>query len=615
MKNIKQQHFSFVVPNATKEDLWPLVSDWRALTRWTLSILPKNVSFNETEKHLFVLAGRLGGMKFSLVAQEICSQWENLNYNHKRLKFFSGPFSYMDMECFLEDSDKGCRITFKTQVYVKGVKGRYLAKALFSKFTSQLFLETYLSAENRKNQFVVNDDENLPEDKLAHLTYAQSAMERGRFHHNLAGKLIRYILQAPAEKLRHIRPLEFADKWGLSRRETVELFLQGTKAQLLRMRWCLLCPHCESVTSVVEKLDHLPTGARCECCEKYFGRDFSKNVEVAFVPNDKVRKLDVLHLSLLTPQHAPLMLSRTVLQAKQKQMLKLALKEGVFLYRTLEHRDEQSVTMERDGLDEMKLDSEGRIYSDVKNADGDVEITNETDVPATCLVEDTNWNSDILSASKVTTTQAFRELFPTEQLSPGDEVAIGKVSILFTDLKASTEMYEDVGDAKAFFMVRDHFDFLIEEVRKNNGAVVKTIGDAVMAAFADAEDAARAGIAIQQRAKEFNARNSGQPVCLKVGVHTGSCIAVTLNNRLDYFGSMVNMAARLQGESLGDDVVLSLRTSIDANVSKTISRLDLEDGEAEIKGFEGKTPFVRILPQDFDEELDDDFADDAEMTA
>ena len=48
-----------------------------------------------------------------------------------------------------------------------------------------------------------------------------------------------------------------------------------------------------------------------------------------------------------------------------------------------------------------------------------------------------------------------------------------------------------------------------------------------------------------------------QPLRLKVGIHEGRCLAVTLNDRLDYFGSTVNAAARIVGLSTGEDVVVS----------------------------------------------------------
>ena len=163
---------------------------------------------------------------------------------------------------------------------------------------------------------------------------------------------------------------------------------------------------------------------------------------------------------------------------------------------------------------------------------------------------------DALTADRMATLQAFRDLFSTEILRPGDEVAIGRVTLLFSDLKGSTAMYEAVGDAAAYRLVRAHFAYLAAIIREHDGAIVKTIGDAVMAAFHDPLQGLRAAIAMQERVAEFNAANPN-PIVLKLGLHEGPCIAVTLNDRLDYFGQTVNLTARLQGESEGGDVVVS----------------------------------------------------------
>ena len=93
-------------------------------------------------------------------------------------------------------------------------------------------------------------------------------------------------------------------------------------------------------------------------------------------------------------------------------------------------------------------------------------------------------------------------------------------------------------------------------IREHDGAIVKTIGDAVMAAFHEPLQGLRAAIAMQERVAEFNAKST-EPIVLKLGLHEGPCIAVTLNDRLDYFGQTVNLTARLQGESEGGDVVVS----------------------------------------------------------
>ena len=100
--------------------------------------------------------------------------------------------------------------------------------------------------------------------------------------------------------------------------------------------------------------------------------------------------------------------------------------------------------------------------------------------------------------------QVFRDLFAEATLRPGDEAAVGQVALLFTDLRGSTALYERVGDAAAFNMVREHFAFLAAIVRDHDGAVVKTIGDAVMASFGDPADAVRAALDMQARIAEFN---------------------------------------------------------------------------------------------------------------
>ena len=87
-------------------------------------------------------------------------------------------------------------------------------------------------------------------------------------------------------------------------------------------------------------------------------------------------------------------------------------------------------------------------------------------------------------------------------------------------------------------------------MRDHDGAVVKTIGDAVMASFGDPADAVKAALAMQARDR------CDHELVLKLGIHVGPSVVVTLNDRLDYFGSTVNMAARLQGQSQGGDIVL-----------------------------------------------------------
>ena len=166
---------------------------------------------------------------------------------------------------------------------------------------------------------------------------------------------------------------------------------------------------------------------------------------------------------------------------------------------------------------------------------------------------------------------------------------------MFTDLKGSTALYERIGDAAAYHLVRDHFAFLAEQVRQHNGAIVKTIGDAVMAAFADPIDAVKAALAIQGRVASFNAEHAGQrDIAIKLGLHKGPCIAVTLNERLDYFGGTVNMAARLQGRSEGGDIIISSALMVEPEVKALLAGKRFVEERAAIKGFEEPVPYYRL---------------------
>jgi class 3 adenylate cyclase len=162
------------------------------------------------------------------------------------------------------------------------------------------------------------------------------------------------------------------------------------------------------------------------------------------------------------------------------------------------------------------------------------------------------------SAAVVSSLQDFRDLFSSEMLSLDETFSIENLGFLFTDLKGSTELYERLGDAQAFALVKEHFYIMERLVRAHNGAIVKTIGDAVMAVFTDPRDALWTAVEMIEAFDDFEtAKKLKNSIIVKVGIHHGPCIAVTLNERIDYFGTTVNIAARVQGLSDGRDVMAS----------------------------------------------------------
>lgn len=159
-----------------------------------------------------------------------------------------------------------------------------------------------------------------------------------------------------------------------------------------------------------------------------------------------------------------------------------------------------------------------------------------------------------LSAKDLLTNSYFRRYFSGQVVAEDAGLKIKSVTILFTDIKKSTELYESIGDLNAYRLVRSHFTIMDLLIENNNGTIVKTIGDAVMAVFPKIEDGVSAAIDIQNH---FASQTAPNPLVVKMGLHNGPALVVNLNGRIDYFGGTVNVAARVQGLSKGGDVFVS----------------------------------------------------------
>ena len=223
-----------------------------------------------------------------------------------------------------------------------------------------------------------------------------------------------------------------------------------------------------------------------------------------------------------------------------------------------------------------------------------IRLINETDQAQTVELMRTTWSDQAATAADVTTLQVFRDLFSSEVLRAGEEISVGATTLMFTDLRNSTKLYREIGDAPAFGRVREHFEILEQAVAAEGGSIVKTMGDAIMAAFRSPISAVRAIWTVQRQIAE----RGDPPLSLKVGIHQGPCIVVNLNDRLDYFGSTVNIAARLPNFSAGGEVVFSEPIHNDQEVIEFLEKNappnSLTRFQGEIRGYDESMLLWRI---------------------
>lgn len=196
-----------------------------------------------------------------------------------------------------------------------------------------------------------------------------------------------------------------------------------------------------------------------------------------------------------------------------------------------------------------------------------------------------------LSGKQVITSQVFRDLFRADSLPADEGLEIKNLTLLFTDLKGSTAMYDRLGDLQAYALVKQHFVLLRRIIAACDGAIVKTIGDAVMASFAEPSSALRAAL---QMIESIHTINHPESLILKIGLHSGGCIAVETNYHLDYFGQTVNVAARVQGIADANEIVSTPSVINAPGCREQLSRMQVQSEQAQVKGVAGEIQIFRI---------------------
>jgi class 3 adenylate cyclase len=349
------------------------------------------------------------------------------------------------------------------------------------------------------------------------------------------------------------------------------MFLRATRAGILDMSWDLLCPSCRGRAGGYTHLGNVTGQSHCSTCQIDFSVNFDHNIEVVFRPNPSVRSVELdAAFCVGSPQLQPHVVMAQKISALRSLPINVQLEVGRYTLRASGVPGSISLYADADGplKLEMRVTAFGWPPEQQHVAlHPTLHLINATEADQTFQLERTAWSDQASTAADVTALQVFRDLFASEVIRPGEEISIGSVTLMFTDLRDSTRLYRKIGDALAFGRVREHFEVLEQAVASEGGAIVKTMGDSVMATFRNPVAALRAVWNAQTKIAEY-----GEPMLwLKVGIHKGPCIVVNLNDRLDYFGSTVNTAARLPSFSQGGELVFTEEVNDDPEVQRFLS--------------------------------------------
>ena len=424
----------------------------------------------------------------------------------------------------------------------------------------------------------------------------------------MADKLAEAVSDLSAEQLRRMQPYAFARRWKADRQTVLNQFLAATRAGLLSMRWDVICPHCRGDKMNLGSLSEVKQTAFCPSCNIDFDVDLDRSLEAVFAPHPQVRDVPNEQYCLGGPGTTPHIVYQQMLKPGEDHAFSFRLAEGRYRvrvtgadeYRWLDVKSDPSAATGH----EFTVEDDAITGGDIEINEGkpiELKFTNASKRDVVVVIESVEWARDALSAGELVADQRFRDLFSSEVLAPGISLAVKHATIMFTDVVGSTAMYNTLGDAKAFSLVRTHFDVLHEIVEKHRGAIVKTIGDAIMAVFTTPVSALLAAADLHAEVDKY-VREHGhdEGVQLKVGLHTGPCIAVTLNERLDYFGTTVNLAARVEGMSEGGDIMTTQMLAERTNDCEALRATGWQSQpeQAQAKGFKEPVPVLRFTRSD-----------------
>jgi class 3 adenylate cyclase len=370
------------------------------------------------------------------------------------------------------------------------------------------------------------------------------------FEPQLLSAFADFLEHAEDRDVARIRPYELAERLHADRRTVLRLCLAATRAGLLNLAWQVLCPSCRGSKSSISTLSALRSNVHCDACNLRFDPQFDRSVEVTFDAKPLGRRTEAPIFCIAGPRSSPHVVAQASIGAGGTAALAAPLRRGHYVANAIGHA-RLPFAADDGGAGDVRAQvrDDGITGIPATIARGDTRVVAENSLARDIVmrIEDAAWPDTIATAAQVTALSDFRDLFSSQVLAPGVEVAINALAVLFTDVVGSTAMYSRMGDAPAFRSVTDHFTAVEDVVRKHDGAVVKTIGDAVMAVFSD--PAACFSAALQLNAAVSHLRCGDVPLVLRMGFHFGPCIAIRANERLDYFGTTVNLASRLQHRS------------------------------------------------------------------
>ena len=521
-------------------------------------------------------------------------------------EFERGPFEwFVSVVELAPRSGGGTTLTHRVQVKPRGLVGRTIAAVELGtrgrKGIDRVYRRIDATLTGKLGRDPTIDPYEAPQplsgERRRRLERWLDALGARGFDPMIIERVGDFLELAPSQEVARIRPLALARRLGVDADAVVNACFRGAADGVLMLLWDILCPVCRIPSQVMDTLRALQDHGHCESCRLDFELDFANSVELIFRVHPEIRETDVATYCAGSPAHSPHVAAQARVAAGERIVLDLALETGSYRLRgpqlpyAIDFRVEPGVSAKRWDLD-LKRGPNADLPKTLRAGVQVLALANTHDREILVRVERMAPRDDALTAARASSLALFRELFPGEVLSPGQLISLDTVTLLVTDVDHAGDLYTDLGDARAFAILLEQFRLIDAVVRAQGGALIKTIHEGTVSAFADPAAAVRAAlelsgvVAIGEKTRDL---------ALQVGVHRGAAMVATLNDHLDYFGTTVSLATHLPKLARAGQILLTRPVASDPRVAAMLNERGIVPTVAEVDLDGLSERFVHVL--------------------
>lgn len=561
--------------NSSREELWPYVSDTERFNR-AVGLSAVEFSHQSNEHGVETSARQSGALGMVLEWREHPFEWIAPRRLGVLREHSTGPFAWIRSTVDLErDRRGGTKLVHTLEVAPRGPLGRAAASLEIGVRLRRAFGRVYqridetcalaAAAATALGRARVEDPfEDKPRlSVLAHQRLGDVAsrlLTRGNAP-RVVEALVEHIREGTPQEVAQIRPLALAARMGVEGDAMLRACLWATQEGSLELLWDIICPACRIPSSIVETLAQLKEHAHCDACDVDFELDLARSVELVFRVHPRIRQSDSATYCIGGPANSPHVLAQVRLAPGERFQLDPELAEGGYRlagrwsertwgFRVAAHapHDEWHLRLGA-GL------SDG-VARSLRPGSSRILLENDLGHEAVVRLERSDGRADAFTAADAASHPLFRELFPTEVLSPDQLVGVSHIAIVVAETADPSRLYREGRDGRAFRELLELREHVERRAAVEGGTLVKLFGHGVLAVFTDNRAALRAALALHS-----------EIAATRVVAHAGPAMMTTIDGRLDYFGRLIHEAQVFSANVTPGELLVSEALIIDSEIA------------------------------------------------